>query len=126
MPGLQEESSSVHASLQKGTRRSERKKIPSSKWNENAGFVAEPLRSTEKKLEQGDYVEGTPSKPLLILDWSNIQIARYCDACGITLSDSNAHMLACIDHIRMLERARSVPPTGQGRPPVTYVMQNMF
>lgn len=107
------------------------KNIPSSKWNENAGFVAEPLRSTEKKLEQGDYVEGTPSKPLLILDWSNIQIARYCDDCGITLSDSNAHMLACIDHIRMLERARSVPPTGQAETScdvrdAKYVLMNII
>lgn len=87
-----------------GTRRSERPKKPSSRFTEDAGFVAEPPKSTKKKMTpRGDTVEGT-SNPLLLSDWSNAQIAKYCDACGIVFTDSVSDSIA---HIRMLEQLRS-------------------
>lgn len=48
-------------------------------------------------------MEGTSSKQLLIGDWSNVQIASYCDACSIHFVDSATD---CINHIRMLEQSR--------------------
>lgn len=56
------------------TRRSERPKKPSSRFTENAGFVAEPPKSSKKKNLKGDHLEGTKSLPLLINDWSDAQI----------------------------------------------------
>lgn len=43
------------------------------------------------------------SKPLLIADWTDIQIEKYCDACGISFTDS---VNDCIKHIRMLESSQ--------------------
>lgn len=60
-----------------GTRRSERKKNPSSRFNEEAGYIVEPLRSSKKKAMRGDIGKGTSSKPCLISDWNNVQLAKY-------------------------------------------------
>lgn len=48
------------------TKRSERQKKPSTKWNENAGFVAKVPRFAKKKVTPGETLVGTSSKPLLI------------------------------------------------------------
>lgn len=48
--------------------------------------------------------ESTPSKPLLISDFSNVQIASYCNACGIAFVDSAKHVDDYIAHIHMLEK----------------------
>lgn len=79
-----------------GTRRSERPKKPSSRCNEDAGYVAEPQRSAKKKVLRGDIRKGTTSKPLLLSD--------YCDACGIYFVDSAPE---CINHLRLLEQSRA-------------------
>ena len=68
-----------------GTRRSERKRKPSSSWNENAGFLAQPPRSNKKKNTSVDIDNYITPKPLLISDWTNIQLDKFCEACGIKL-----------------------------------------
>lgn len=88
----------------KSTCRSERPKKPSSRFTADASFVAELPKSTKKKVTpRGDTAEGT-SKPLLLSDWSNAQIAKYCEACGIVFTDPLSDSIA---HIRMLEQLRS-------------------
>lgn len=88
----------------KGYRRSERPKKPSSRFNEDAGFVNEPPKSSKKKAAvRGDTAEGI-SKPLLLSDWYDVQIEKYCEACGIVFVDSVSDSIA---HIRMLEQLSS-------------------
>lgn len=69
----------------------------------------EPLRSTKKKIARGESSEGTSSTPLLLSDWSDVQLAAYCDACGIKFIDPASD---CLNHIRMLEQSRSAPCQG--------------
>lgn len=88
------------------TRRSERKKKPSSRFTEEAGYVAEPPRSTKKKAIRGDIGEGTSSKPCLISDWNDVQLVKFCDACGISFTHSEN---ACLNHIRHLEQSHLAP-----------------
>lgn len=72
LPSLQEDNSLASLEQPKGTRTSERKKKPSSKWNEDAGFLAELPKSTKIKAVRGGTGEGMPIKPLLISEWSNV------------------------------------------------------
>lgn len=51
-----------------------------------------------------DTFEGTPSNALLISNWSNAQIANYCDACCIFFSES---VNDCLNHICILEKNRA-------------------
>lgn len=53
LPGLQESSSVVRPGQVKGIRRSAWQKKPSTKWNEDAGSVAEPPRSVKKDISKG-------------------------------------------------------------------------
>lgn len=65
MLGLQEEIVTVGTALSKGTKRSERQKIQSSKWKADASFLVESPWSAKKKVECGDATEasdGTRSK----------------------------------------------------------------
>lgn len=103
LPDLQVGTEAAEVDIPIGTRRSERPKKPSSRFTENAGFVAKPPKSSKKKNLKGDHLEGTKSLPLLINDWSDAQILNYCNACGIKFSD-DVHV--CINDIRMLERSR--------------------
>lgn len=90
-------------------------KKPSSRFNEDAGFVAEPPKSTKKKgTPRGDTAEDT-SKPFLLSDWSHAQIANYCEVCGIVFDDSVSDSIA---HIRMLEKLRSASVR---RPAETFI-----
>lgn len=54
-----------------GTRKSERQKKPLTRLNEEAGYLAEPPKSTKKKWTMSDYATGTSSKLLFILDWTD-------------------------------------------------------
>lgn len=96
-------SSAVHLDQKMGTRLSERQKKPSTKCNEHAGFVAEPPRSVKKKSAREGTLEGMPSTLLLIFDWLDAQISSYCNACGIVFTDSESHLVDCINYIRNLE-----------------------
>lgn len=91
-----------------GARRIERRKKPSSRWNEEAGFISQPPRSVKKKGISTSPPEGTSDIPLLINDWTDIQLNNYCNACGITF-DSMRHRDNCFAHLRMLESKRSTP-----------------
>lgn len=104
LPGLKEGESSLSTVVPKGVRKSERHKKPSSRWNKEAGFVPEPPRSTKKKGLCEDASAGTPSVPLALADWSNAQIVKYCNACGISFDCSVGHVDACIDYIRNVEK----------------------
>lgn len=108
LPGLKEGESSPPTDVAKGVRKSERHKKPSSRWNEEAGFVAEPPRSTKMKVILEDPSEGAPSLPLAISDWSNSQIISYCNACGISFDISDGHLDACIYYICNVEKTRSL------------------
>lgn len=92
-----------------GTRKSERQKKPSSRFNEEVGYLAEVPKSAKIKAVGGKGAKGTSSKPLLIFYWSNVQIANYCDACGISFSD---HVIDCVNHIHSLELLKAVNLTG--------------
>lgn len=98
MPGLRKESSSVHMEKPKGTRKSKRQKKPSSKWNEDDGFLAEPLKSA-KKIGTGRHREGISSKLLLVSNWSNVQILNYYNTCGISFFETDSYLNECISHI---------------------------
>lgn len=109
LPGLQ---GGLEASGQRqatGLRKSERSKKPSSRFTEDAGYLTEPPKLTKKKGTVTEEVQGTSSKPLLISDWSNVQIASYCNACGISFTES---VDACVNHIRSLELSRSMISKG--------------
>lgn len=112
LPGLKVGDSSPTKEVPKSLRKSERHKKPSSRWNEEAGFVAEPPRSTKKKVMSEDSSEGTLSKPLSISDWSNVQLASYCNACGINFVDPVCHFEACVDYICKVENKRSLACVG--------------
>lgn len=88
--------------INQGARKSERRKKPSSHWNKEAGFISQPPRSVKKKVNYTPSLEGTSSAPLLITDWSDIQLNNYCNACGIVF-DSIHHRDNCFAHLRMLE-----------------------
>lgn len=88
-----------------GTRRSERRKKPSSRWNEEAGFLPQPPRSSKKKGNSSTTPEGTIPNPLLFNDWNDLQLINYCNACGISF-DSLHHRDNCLSHLRMLESTR--------------------
>lgn len=102
LPNFQGSSSTGITEFPKGSRRSERHKKPSTRFNEDAGYLPEPPRSTKKKLAQDEALEGTQSKPLLISDWSNAQLVNYCNDCGITFSDAANE---CLNNIRAVELA---------------------
>lgn len=82
----------------------ERDKKPPSRFTEDAGFVSEPPKSTKKKGIKGDDMEGMSSKPLLINDWSDVQLLKYCNSCGINFTEV---VHDCINHIRSLELQRN-------------------
>lgn len=60
----------------------------------------------KKKVVWGDMLEGTSSKPLLISNWSNVQILSYCNACCITFVNSNSHVNDCVMHILLLDKLK--------------------
>ena len=66
-----------------------------------------------KKNVRADSYEGISSKPLFISDWTNDQLEKYCDACGIEFSDSLINKANCLYHICQLEQARGSPSEGQ-------------
>lgn len=68
------------------SRRSERHKKLSSRFNEDEGFIPKLPRSSKKKQHQEENSEGTSSNPLGISNWSSLQLASYCNACGIVFS----------------------------------------
>lgn len=82
------------------TRRSERQKKPSSRWTEEAGYLALPSRSGKKKGSGAGSSslspEGTNPQPLSISDWSDVQLDKFCSACGIVLVDLNGHKEECL------------------------------
>lgn len=68
LPRLQESSSVGGKDPSLGSRRSERQKKLSSRFNTKVGFIPEQPRSTKKKTMQERVNEGTTPKPLLISD----------------------------------------------------------
>ncbi|KAH7689328.1 Zinc finger CCHC-type protein [Dioscorea alata] len=112
LPGLDSENVQELPPANTGARRSERQRKPSSRWTEDAGFIPEPPRSAKKKDTRDELREGTSSNPLLINDWTIAQLASYCSACGIDFSTADDHKIACLEHIRMLEKTRSAPSKG--------------
>lgn len=107
LPGFQ--GGNTEQELAVGTRKSERPKKPSSRFTEDAGYLTEPPKSTKKKGTGGEKDKSNYSKPLFISEWSNVQIAKYCDTCGISFSES---VNDCVNHIRSLEKSHSM--TGKG------------
>lgn len=89
LPDIPVGKSSLTSNQPKCTRRSGRPKKP---------------KSSKEKVLRGDVLEGTSLKPLLILDWSNVQITNYCGAYGV---DFTMSVNDCIDHMRLLESSRS-------------------
>lgn len=106
LPNLHGRSESVTRGQTRTTRKSEKKKKPSSRFNEEASFITEPPRSTKKKVMKGDDREGTSSKPCLISDWNNVQLANYYNACGISFTNAES---ACLNHLRQLKLSRLAP-----------------
>lgn len=106
LPDLHGGFDSNAAELPRSARQSERQKKPFSRFNEEAGYIAEPPKSTKKKGIRSDNGEGTTSKPHLITDLNNVQLANYCDACGISFTESAND---CLNHIRKLELSRIAP-----------------
>lgn len=72
LPDLKESSSSGGLATPRGSRGSERQKRPSTRFNEESGFVPEPPRSTKKKMPLEESTEGMISNPYLITDWTNV------------------------------------------------------
>lgn len=62
MSDLPGDTDSMTAEQPKGTRRKERPKKPSSRFNVDAMFLAEPPKSPKKKVTRGDNEESTTSK----------------------------------------------------------------
>lgn len=85
MQGLQEDSSSMHLGQleqHNGTRHSERQKMRSSKWNDNAGFLAKPPRSTKRKLARGNTAVDMAKGPQAKFDDSTSTIKHKFDFFG--------------------------------------------
>ncbi|KAH7690551.1 Zinc finger CCHC-type protein [Dioscorea alata] len=99
-----------------GTRRSDRPKKPPSRFNEDAGYLSDLPKSTKKKSTRMETPGGTPAKPLLISEWSYAQLAKYCDACGVSFIDSE---IDCLNHIRCLESNQA----SSSRGPATTSME---
>ena len=57
MPSLSVVDPLVNHEQPPGARRSERPKKPSSRWNEEDGYLAQPLRLAKKKSSRGDPAE---------------------------------------------------------------------
>lgn len=112
LPGLHSGPLEDQQPLPPGARRSERQKKPSSRWNEDAGFVLEPPRSIKKKCTHDELREGISSNPLLLNDWTDAQLLSYCSACGIEFSESSSHKTDCLNHIRLSEKIKSAPSRG--------------
>lgn len=110
LPGLQGGSPTGGKDPPKGSRRSERQKKPSSRFNTEAGFLPEPPRSSKKRAPSDGVNEGTSSKPLLISDWTDAQLAKYCNSCGIDFTDS---VEVSLNSLRLLELARANIVSGQ-------------
>lgn len=66
-------------------------------------------KSTKKEGAMAEGSKGTSFKPLLITDWSNLQIASYCDTCGISFTDP---VDDCVNYIRSLELSRTLTNKG--------------
>lgn len=103
LPDLQRGSDASEMKHSQRARRSERPKKPSSRFTEDAGFVAEPPHSVKKKVTRNGPEEGMTSKPLLISDWSNAQLACYCDSCGVSFTD---FAFECLNHLHSFEQSR--------------------
>lgn len=110
LPDLQIGSSLGNYDPAKGSRRSKRQKKPSSRFNEEAGFIPEPPRSSKKKLTQDGNVEGVTSKPLLFSYWTNAQLSSYCNVCGIVFSESQNE---CLHDIYLIKLSWATPVLGQ-------------
>lgn len=77
-----------------------RQKKPSSKWNEDASFLAQPPHSSKKK---GISPKGTPTYPLLISAKSDSQLEQYCLACRNDLDVIDNNKCSCFEFIRQLK-----------------------
>lgn len=80
----------------------------SGRWNEEAGFVPHPPRSTKKKILE-DPREGNP-KPLnsVFSSSSDAQLFNYIKSCGINFLGSPNHKFKFLGKIRSLEATRVV------------------
>lgn len=81
LPGLKVENSKSDMGTSLGIRMSERPKKPSSRWNEETGFVAEPPRSTKKKVLCGESSEA-PDGLRSMLDDTISSIRRSLEFLG--------------------------------------------
>lgn len=66
LPDMNGRSDDVAVEKSRGTRNSERKKKPSSRLNEEAGFIAEPPRLSKKKVLPGNDEKNTSLKRSLL------------------------------------------------------------
>lgn len=106
LPDLHDGTKLITSEQPQGTRRNRRPKKPSSRFNEDARFLAEPPKSAKKNVLKGDILEDTATKPLLISNWSDVKISSYCNACGINFAEST---YVFITHIRILEKTHITP-----------------
>lgn len=67
--------------------------------------MAHPPKSIRKKMANGSSSEGTHNVPLLLLDWFNVQLHKYCYTCVINFANSLFHKVSCLAHIRYIENS---------------------
>ncbi|XP_039120359.1 uncharacterized protein LOC120256756 [Dioscorea cayenensis subsp. rotundata] len=93
-------------------RRSDRNKKPSTRWNEEAGFIQHPPRSSKKKIPE-DPREGTiPQVHSSLNSWSDAQFQNYSIACGVKFLGSPQHKSKCFTIMKNLELERSSSSVG--------------
>lgn len=112
---MTEDSQNIHSfkNVTTPSRRSSRPKKPSTRWNEESGFIAPPPKSSKKKgMASNASQEGTPSTYASVLNsWTDAQILNYSKACGIDFLGSPTHKLKCLATICGLESSRAKAET---------------
>ncbi|KAH7666770.1 Zinc finger CCHC-type protein [Dioscorea alata] len=109
--------SSLQPPIQKNVRRSDRTKKPSGRWNEEAGFIPHPPRSSKKKIPEDPRDGNSTLLNTVFSSWSDAQFFKYSNACGVKFLGSPNHKNKCLDNIRLLESARSeIPSSSSGSP----------
>lgn len=86
---------------------SDRTKKPCTGWNEEGGFLPQPLRSLKKKILE-DPRECTTSLNFSILYyWSIARLLNYSNTCGVKFLGSPNQKSKCFEMIKILEVERA-------------------
>lgn len=96
-----------HTSSDTQVRCSDMAKKPSTRWNEEAGFIPHPPKSSKKKIPE-DPREGTfPQLHSSLNSWFDAQLHNYSNACGVKFLGSPQHKSKCFAIVKYLETVRS-------------------